>query len=175
MPINSNKPERWKADVAASVDLYNEWFILFAPKTYRDTRSEVTEKVLDVLKHTNSMRDISVDLLALNPSVLSTLRMSMAPPIARDRLVGLAGTSPNLVKVMEENGILPLRMPVELRRRELEKLVRVFKRLLDVDVFPWLSTTLAPNEAELTRAATVIADRLDCATTPHLWERGQIH
>lgn len=160
MPVNSNRPELWKADVAASVDLYNEWFMLFAPKTYRDTRVEVTERVLDVFRHTDAMRDISIDLLAQNPAVLSTLRMSMAPPIARDRLVGLAGTSPNLVKVMEEGGTLPLRMPAELQRRELEKIVRVFKRLLDVDVFPWLTTSLAPVETELTRAATVIADRL---------------
>lgn len=160
MPVNANKPERWKADVAASVDLYNDWFMLFAPKTFRDTRIEVTQRVLDVLNHTDAMRELSVDLLAQNPAVLSTLRMSMAPPIARDRLVGLAGTSPNLVKVMEEGGTLPLRMPAELQRRELKKILHVFERLIDVDVFPWLNTSLAPAEAELTRAATVIADRL---------------
>lgn len=160
MPVNSNRPELWKADVAASVDLYNDWFMLFAPETYRDTRIEVTERVLEVLRHTDAMRDVSVDLLVQNPAVLSTLRMSMAPPIARDRLVGLSGTSPNLVKVMEEGGTLPLRMPAHLLRSELEKIVQVFKRLLDVDVFPWLNTSLAPNETERTRAATVIADRL---------------
>lgn len=160
MPVNANKPERWKADVAASVDLYNDWFMLFAPKTFRDTRIEVTQRVLDVLNHTDAMRELSVDLLAQNPAVLSTLRMSMAPPIERDRLVGLAGTSPNLVKVMEEGGTLPLRMPAELQRRELKKILHVFERLIDVDVFPWLNTSLAPAEAELTRAATVIADRL---------------
>ena len=80
MPINANKPERWKADVAASVDLYNDWFMLFAPKTFRDTRIEVTQRVLDVLNHTDAMRELSVDLLAQNPAVLSTLCMSMAPP-----------------------------------------------------------------------------------------------
>ena len=61
---------------------------------------------------------------------------------------------------MEEGGTLPLRMPAELQRRELKKILHVFERLIDVDVFPWLNTSLAPAEAELTRAATVIADRL---------------
>jgi len=45
MAVNLNKPERWKADIAQSVDMYNNWFIQFAPKAYRDTRIEATEQV----------------------------------------------------------------------------------------------------------------------------------
>jgi len=30
--VNSDKPGRWKADIARSVDLYNDWFMKFAPK-----------------------------------------------------------------------------------------------------------------------------------------------
>ena len=37
MPVNLNKPERWKDDIARSVDMYNEWFMTFAPKAFRDT------------------------------------------------------------------------------------------------------------------------------------------
>ena len=37
--INADKPHLWKNDVAASVDLYNNWFMKFAPKTYRDKRN----------------------------------------------------------------------------------------------------------------------------------------
>ena len=37
MPVNSNKPKRWKNDIARSVDMYNDWFIRFAPETYRTT------------------------------------------------------------------------------------------------------------------------------------------
>ena len=29
--INADKPRRWKEDIAASVDQYNQWFINFAP------------------------------------------------------------------------------------------------------------------------------------------------
>src|ERR1700721_4644115 len=38
MPINADKPHLWKADTRASVDQFNQWFVLFAPKAYRDTR-----------------------------------------------------------------------------------------------------------------------------------------
>jgi hypothetical protein len=35
MAVNRDKPGRWKTDVAASVDMYNEWFMKFAPKALR--------------------------------------------------------------------------------------------------------------------------------------------
>ena len=35
MAVNSDKPHLWKPDIAASVDLYNDWFIRFAPDAYR--------------------------------------------------------------------------------------------------------------------------------------------
>ena len=38
MPINSDKPHLWKADVAQSIDFYNDWFLRFAPGTYRKQR-----------------------------------------------------------------------------------------------------------------------------------------
>lgn len=45
MPVNSDKPHLWKADVAASVDLYNNWFLKFGPKAYRETRLQTTGRV----------------------------------------------------------------------------------------------------------------------------------
>ena len=32
MSINADKPHLWKADIAASVDLFNTWFLEFAPR-----------------------------------------------------------------------------------------------------------------------------------------------
>ena len=32
MGINRDKPDLWKEDIARSVDMYNEWFMNFAPK-----------------------------------------------------------------------------------------------------------------------------------------------
>jgi hypothetical protein len=31
MAVNLDKPARWKADIAKSVDMYNDWFMTFAP------------------------------------------------------------------------------------------------------------------------------------------------
>ena len=41
--INADKPHLWKEDIAASVDLFNRWFLRFAPKTFRDTRIATTK------------------------------------------------------------------------------------------------------------------------------------
>ncbi|MEW5960259.1 MAG: XamI family restriction endonuclease, partial [Chloroflexota bacterium] len=95
MPVNANKPDRWKSDIAQSVDFYNDWFMNFAPRAYRDTRVETTEQVISALEKTANLTNITANVLELQPSVLPILRMATAPPIARDRLIGLAGVSPN--------------------------------------------------------------------------------
>lgn len=41
MPVNLDKPHLWKADVARSVDMYNDWFMNFAPDAFRQTRVRV--------------------------------------------------------------------------------------------------------------------------------------
>ncbi len=53
MAVNADKIMRWKADIATSVDMYNEWFIEFAPKAYRDTRIKTTRDVENALKWTD--------------------------------------------------------------------------------------------------------------------------
>jgi hypothetical protein len=107
-----NKPDQWKGDIAQSVDMYNDWFIRFAPEAYRTTRVQTTKDVEATLKATKNLTDVGVELLKSNPSVLPSLRMSTCPPLAVDRLIGLAGVSGNLVKVMEKGqsrqGILPM-------------------------------------------------------------------
>lgn len=42
MAANLDKPHLWKQDTQASVDHYNNWFMKFAPKAFRDTRIDVT-------------------------------------------------------------------------------------------------------------------------------------
>jgi hypothetical protein len=101
MPINSDKPHLWKADIQASVDLFNAWFTEFAPKAYRDTRLETTKWVQDCLMMTGNLTSITPDTLKANPGILPTLRMATCPPLARDRLVGLAYANKALVLSME--------------------------------------------------------------------------
>jgi len=159
MAINADKPQQWKKDIAASVDLFNQWFIKFAPKTYRDTRLKTTEFVAEALTLTNDLRSITPEVLAAHPKVLPTLRMSTAPPLARDRLVGLAYTSKNLVLVMEA-GSIPPRMDKKVLGAELANICATIEQLLDRDIFPWLEGGGSPSETEKYRASTIVADRL---------------
>lgn len=101
MPVNADKPLRWKADIAKSVDMYNDWFVHFAPKAFRETRVKVTSEVEAALKATEYLVQISPSVLKANPQVLPTLRMSTCPPLAVDRLIGLSGAPASLIKRME--------------------------------------------------------------------------
>ncbi len=160
MPVNSNKPERWKSDIAQSVDFYNDWFMRFAPKTYRETRLGTTKQVMSALEWTDNLTNIAPDVLKQKPSVLPILRMATAPPIARERLGGLAGVSPNLVKSMEIDQRIPPRMEKTRVDDELQKIGQIIKRLVDEDIFPWFDTDRKPNQKDVHRAATIVADRL---------------
>lgn len=97
MPINADKPQLWKADTRASVDQFNQWFMKFAPKAYRETRKKTIESVETGLRQTQDLTAITPDIIKANPAIVPMLRMSTCPPLARDRLIGLADSSKNLV------------------------------------------------------------------------------
>ncbi len=160
MAVNRDKPDRWKRDIAQSVDMYNDWFMRFAPKAYRTTRVQTTKDVEATLKSTKNLTNVGVALLRANPSVLPSLRMSACPPLAVDRLIGLAGVSGNLVKVMERDNRLPPRMSSREIEKDLEKIGKIIEKMADPDVFVWLEREDDPSEQELYRAATIVADRL---------------
>ena len=103
MAVNLDKPHLWKQDTQASVDHYNKWFMKFAPKAFRDARVEVTKRVEKAIVDSQDMLGLTPDLLQRCPGILPTLRMSCCPPLAVDRLVGLAYTDKNLVKKMEKS------------------------------------------------------------------------
>ena len=160
MVVNRDKPDRWNQDVTRSVDMYNDWFLRFAPEAYRTTRVQTTGDVEKTLEATNYLRDVGVALLKTNPAVLPTLRMSTCPPLAVDRLIGLTGVSRNLVQVMEKRGKLPSRMRRHELDRDLGKIAETIEKMADPDIFVWLGREGAPSEQEVYRAATVVADRL---------------
>lgn len=160
MAINADKPRLWKKDIAESVDLFNKWFMQFAPAAYRDTRVKTTDQVRDALLLTNDLRSITPATLASSPSVLPVLRMSTAPPLARDRLIGLAYASKNLVLSMEERRRLPPKMPKQAVEGDLKSICRILAKLIDGEIFPWLERAKAPTDAERYRASTIVADRL---------------
>ncbi|NEQ76352.1 MAG: XamI family restriction endonuclease [Okeania sp. SIO2C9] len=160
MAVNADKPHLWKKDITQSVDFYNNWFLEFAPITYKETRLSTTQKVESTLILTANFRNISREILYQHPFILPILRMATAPPIARDRLIGLADVPPNLVKNMEEKLRIPPRMNPGEINSGLDKLCLIIIRLLDKDIFPWLKNDRQPTDIEVSRAATIVADRL---------------
>jgi hypothetical protein len=157
--INADKPRQWKTDIEASVDLFNTWFMQSAPAAYRTTRIRTTQEVEQAFSLTADLLNITPADIKANPIVLPTLRMSTAPPLARDRLVGLAGTTGTLVKRLEE-GKLPKKLKDAALDAHLEQICRVISDLLDVDLFPWIASRTSPTEAQRFRAAIIVADRL---------------
>lgn len=160
MPVNLDKPQQWKADVAASVDMYNDWFMNFAPDAFRATRVRTTQDVEAALQATGHLADVQPAMLRQHPGILPTLRMTTCPPLAVDRLIGLSGASPNLVKCMELEQRLPVRMSAADADRELVKIATIIRRLADPDIFGWLQRGTPATDAEVHRAATIVADRL---------------
>lgn len=162
MGINLDKPHLWKNDINASVDLYNKWFMDFAPKAFRETRISTAQSVEKALKETNYLKDISPAILENHPEALPILRMSTCPPIARDRLVGLAGVSKSLVQNMEdaENPRVSPRMKKTQLTTELQKISDIIRKMADPDIFTWLSENRNPDETEIMRSSTIVADRL---------------
>ena len=164
MPINSDKPLLWKADVERSIDFYNDWFIRFAPVTYRIQRRVSTSAVLDAFAKTANLTKIVPAVLQSWPGLLPILRMVTAPPLARDRLMGLAHVGKALIASMEGKEDLqprlPKRMPLTDLHESLERICGVLAELIDDDLIPWITSVKTPNEHEIARAATVVADRM---------------
>lgn len=173
MGINLDKPSRWKEDIARSIDLYNDWFMKFAPRAYRESRTETAREVEATLNATFNLRNVSPEILRENPAVLPTLRMATCPPLARDRLSGLSGVSRSIVNRLDKEHKLPVRMETSALNEQFRKIGAIIEKLADRDLCVWLEHGSEPVSAELKRAATVIADRLCGATADPLIRNAQ--
>lgn len=160
MAVNLNKPQRWKADIAESVRAYNRWFLASAPKAFQEQRGTATQQVHGAMAKTNNLTRIDDATLESHPEILSSLRMATSPPLARDRIVGLASAKKSLIEKMEKHGTLPPRMPRAELRRQLTRIGEVLISLIDRDICPWIPEGRAPVGDEAKVAAIVIADRL---------------
>jgi hypothetical protein len=160
MPVNLDKPHNWKTDIAQSVDMYNQWFMDFAPKAFRETRIEATKDVESTLKSTENLTNIKPEVLRKWPEVLPTLRMSTCPPLAVDRLIGLANVPPAMVKRIEKEKKLPVRLKGAALDVELRKIGEIIEHMADPDIFVWIGRHEPATDEEIHRAATIVADRL---------------
>lgn len=160
MAVNLDKPNRWKSDIMQSVDMYNQWFMEFAPAAFRSTRIQTTTEVETALRLTGNLINIQPAVLREHPEILPTLRMSTCPPLAVDRLIGLACVSGSMVKRMEDEKKLPVRMADCAVEQELTKIGEIIGKMADPDIFVWLDRKMVPTHTEIHRAATIVADRL---------------
>ena len=131
----------------------------FAPKAYRDTRKRTIGSVERGLAVTNDLAAVTPEAIKSLPGILSVLRMATCPPLARDRLIGLAGSSKALVGTLEE-GKLPPRISAETLDEHLRRISAILVQMLDFDIFPWLEEKRRPAKSERYRASTIVADRL---------------
>jgi len=162
--VNRDKPDRWKRDIALSVDLYNDWFMNYAPVAFRETRAQTAKEVEHSLEVTDNLVNIGPVVFRHHPGILRTLRMSTCPPLAADRLIGLAKVPRGIVKRMEQEKKLPVRVGAEKLEATLIKIAQIFEKMIDPDIFTWLNRGDAPSAEEIHRAATIVADRLCGAT-----------
>ncbi len=160
MKVNRDKVDLWKSDVIKSVDFYNNWFMNFAPKAFRSTRINTTVQVEEALQSTENLTNIKPDTLKNYPEVIPILRMSTCPPIARDRLIGLSGVSPNLVKSMELKKRIPPQMNEIELIKQLKMIANIIEKMADPDIFVWKERKDRGTKEEVHRASTIVADRL---------------
>jgi hypothetical protein len=165
--VNNNKPESWKNDIQTSVDYYNKWFLSFASAAFRETRVRATLRVNEALDLTDNLMSLSVESLRQHPEILPILRMSTCPPLAQDRLSGLAGVSRNLISCMEDkdNPRFPLRTSKEQLSKDLESIIDTIQSMIDPDIFIWFDDYGNTGDEDIWKAATIVADRLCGADT----------
>ena len=150
--------ENWKKDSWASVEHYNNWFTSFAPKAFLEARKGSLEKVLLTFSKTNNLQDISVENILGAPQIIEVLRMVTAPPLAQDRLCGLAYAKRSLLKSLED-GKIPRLGDNEEVKNSVGRMIHVITKMLDTDLFPWYNTNIVTTQQK-NRSAAIVADRL---------------
>lgn len=170
--INRHRVDLWKEDVYRSVRMYNEWFLDAAPEAYRGSRSAVIDEVEQLFKATAYMNRLTPQAIIDAPQIIGILRMVTAPPIARDRLVGLANVPKSLVNSLEA-GRLPTRMTDKDLRDNLERIISIIMELLDDTLFEWVAAKTPPSEKQIELASVVVGDRRCGAVTDPIIRNAQ--
>lgn len=163
MDINRKDPDSWNADIQKSVAFYNEWFVNFAPPAFQNARKASVIKVNDAFAKLGSMCDLDDGILIDHPTLLTVLRHMTCPPLACDRLAGLAYVPSSVVKSFE-SGVAKQATRVEYA----PKLMDVIRDLLDKELISWIDEGKSPSEQKRQLASFVVSDRLCGAMTDPL-------
>ena len=172
--INADKPYRWNEDSQASILQYNDWFFEYAPKTYQSARGACIEGAHRLLDDTNHLQSLNEQYLWDHPEDLAIARMFCSPPIARERLAGLAQVSKTIVQSMEKGNAPRGRSRIQ-RREAISRIVPVLKHLADTQLCAWLKEDTHPSDREIEIASCVVGDRLCGSLTDPLIRNEQEH
>lgn len=156
--INADRLGLWRVDASAARTSADDWYVESGRMAYQAARRAMIDQVREVLALTDDLRRIEPAMLRRTPSALATLRMSTAPPIARERLAGLSRTERPLLTALEQDR-LPARVSPSELEAQLARVCAVIGRLLDHDLFGWLDQERSVDESERAFAAMVVADR----------------
>ena len=157
--VNSINPSQWKRDIEDSIKQFNSWYIQNAPVFFDSQRDIASKKVRDLFQKSNNLKNLGSDFLIKNPGFVSILRMCTCPPIARDRLSGLAMVDKNFINKVDRNGTFPERLSEDAIKNTIEKISNVFQRLLDKKCFPWLMDFNTPSSEHIDIAIGIISVR----------------
>lgn len=163
--INMDKPELWERDVVESIKLYNAWYMAYTHEVYKKTQKRINQIVIKGVTDSKFFNDISPTMLKKSPSVLKIFRMITSPPLARERLAGLAGVPLSFIKTMENDNQLPTRLSQQEVWKNLSKIIDVIQKMLDTDLIPWVADGRSPLEEERQLLVGIITERLSSGDT----------
>ena len=157
--INRVRPDLWKTDFETSVGIYNQWFLEAAPDAFQTARQTIVDFVEDLFEATDYLRNLTPEVIVAAPGIVTALRQSTAPPIARDRLAGLANCPKSLILSLDKAGRIPPKMPPQILQEHLRNICNIITQLLDRDLFEWVQRGGLPSQEQLERATVVVGDR----------------
>jgi hypothetical protein len=170
--INAHRPQLWRPDLTAAALTHRRWLLEQGQLAYRQAREDAVLEVESFLSRSEELRVLAPGLLLEAPALLTTMRMSTAPTLARERLAVLAQTERSVITALER-GRLPARISGSELDRSLERICDVVTAFLDPDLFPWVLPGRAPSDVERARASLVVADRRCDAVADQILRQAQ--
>lgn len=156
-----NAPSAWDPDIAQSVAEYDDWYLSESPGMFAAARGRAVVEAAKAMDATADFAKFDADSLIAHPGALFVARMSVSPPMARDRFVGFSGANKSLVTTMERDGVIPAK--ARRVQMQLQVMCEFLAPLLDPGLFCWLAENRSPTAAERDKALLVIGERLASA------------
>jgi hypothetical protein len=154
-------PSEWDTDITRTVADYDTWYLSKSPGMFASARGRAVGEATKAMQATADFAKFDANSLIAHPGALFVARMSVSPPMARDRFVGFSGANKSLVTTMERDGVIPAK--ARRVQVQLQVMCDFLAPLLDPGLFCWLAENRTPTAAERDKALLVIGDRLASA------------